>query len=106
MELWYAWGDEADTQSVPPRIAALLENAMDVDPRAVSSVVPLAEVRLPASTLAPSVVESLAAIVGAEHVRTAAEDRIRHARGKSTSDLLRMRAGDAAEAPDAVVLPG
>jgi alkyldihydroxyacetonephosphate synthase len=32
--------------------------------------------------------------------------RIRHTRGKSTPDLLRIRAGETADAPDAVVLPG
>ena len=33
------------------------------------------------------------------------ETRVRHTRGKSTPDLLRMRAGDGADAPDAVVTP-
>ena len=31
---------------------------------------------------------------------------MRHTRGWSTPDLLRLRAGDASDAPDAVVLPG
>ena len=34
------------------------------------------------------------------------ESRIRHTRGKSTPDLLRLRAGDATAAPDLVLLPG
>jgi alkyldihydroxyacetonephosphate synthase len=39
-------------------------------------------------------------------VLTDDETRIRRTRGKSTPDLLKMRAGDASDAPDAVVRPG
>ncbi len=49
---------------------------------------------------------ALADLVGAEHVLTSDEARVRHTRGKSTPDLMRIRAGDGADAPDAVVLPG
>ena len=38
-------------------------------------------------------------------MRTDHETRVRHTRGKSTPDLLRMRAGDGSDAPDAVVRP-
>ncbi|MGH3241757.1 MAG: FAD-binding oxidoreductase, partial [Spirillospora sp.] len=34
------------------------------------------------------------------------ESRVRHTRGKSTPDLLRIRAGETSDAPDSVVLPG
>lgn len=57
--------------------------------------------RLPSGTL-----ESLSAAVGAGNVLSDHEARIRHTRGKSTPDLLRLRAGDAAAAPDLVLLPG
>src|SRR6202011_5900923 len=46
------------------------------------------------------------AAVGGEHVLTDDESRVRHTRGKSTPDLLRLRGGDASDAPDAVALPG
>ena len=45
-------------------------------------------------------------IVGDEHVLTDDDLRRRRTRGKSTPDLLRSRAGDFADAPDAVVRPG
>ena len=46
------------------------------------------------------------ALLGAEHVLTDDETRRLRTRGKSTPDLLRARAGDLADAPDAVVRPG
>src|SRR5262245_48574542 len=105
MELWYAWGDESDTVSVPPRVSMLLETALGVTGGGPPPPA-LGDVRVPPSRLPLSVVEGLAAVVGADHVRTADEDRVRHTRGKSTPDLLLARAGDASAAPDAVVLPG
>jgi alkyldihydroxyacetonephosphate synthase len=56
--------------------------------------------RLPAETLA-----ALAEVVGVPNVQTDAGIRALHAGGKSYLDLLRRRAGDFADAPDAVVLP-
>lgn len=58
------------------------------------------------SRLAFDTAGRLAAIVGSEHLADDSECRIRHLRGKSTPDLLRLRLGDLADAPDAVVLPG
>ena len=50
-------------------------------------------------------VAELAGLVGDDNVWTDDESRVRHTRGKSTPDLLKLRAGDASDAPDAVVLP-
>ena len=61
---------------------------------------------LPASGLSPALLDALRAVLGAEHVRTDDETRRLRTRGKSTPDLLRMRAGDLTDAPDAVVRPG
>ena len=44
-------------------------------------------------------------MVGAANVLADDESRIRHTRGKSTPDLLRLRSGDASGAPDVVLLP-
>jgi alkyldihydroxyacetonephosphate synthase len=66
----------------------------------------LDEVRLPPPALPGTARAALVAALGDDAVRTGAADRIRHTRGKSTVDLLRLRAGDADEAPDAVVCPG
>ncbi|MBW3641265.1 MAG: FAD-binding oxidoreductase, partial [Actinobacteria bacterium] len=43
--------------------------------------------------------------VGDAYVREDHRSRVRHTRGKSTPDLLRLRSGDGGDAPDVVVLP-
>jgi alkyldihydroxyacetonephosphate synthase len=105
MNLWYGWGDAADAMTLPPDVTALLEEALGVTP---SSARPpaLDQVRLPGSALDPLVAAELATAVGDANVRDSVEDRVRHTRGKSTVDLLRLRSGDGADAPDALVLPG
>lgn len=74
-------------------------------PRAAA--LPLEEIGVPAPPLDADARRALEAAVGqrARDVRTDAESRIRHTRGKSTPDLLRMRAGDVTDTPAAVVLP-
>jgi alkyldihydroxyacetonephosphate synthase len=67
---------------------------------------PLADVRVPPVRLDADVLGALGAVVGDGHLRTDDESRVRHTRGRSTSDLLRIRSGDAEDAPDAVVSPG
>jgi alkyldihydroxyacetonephosphate synthase len=59
--------------------------------------VPLDQVRLPESRLPERLV--------AEGASTDREDRIRHAAGKSYPDLIRIRSGDASNAPDGVLYP-
>jgi alkyldihydroxyacetonephosphate synthase len=88
-----------------PQIRDLLVQALGVKhdtpgPRSMASVT------LPEPRLAPEAVHALSEAVGAEHARADAETRIRHTRGKSTPDLLRLRAGDTADAPDLVLAPG
>ena len=99
---WSGWGDPAHAVSLPPRLRALLENALGVRPPERPTVT-LDEIGLPAPGFDPV---GLGAIVGEGYVRTSAEDRIRHTRGKSTVDLLRIRAGAVHDAPDVVVVPG
>jgi alkyldihydroxyacetonephosphate synthase len=68
--------------------------------------VPLDEIRLKPSRLEPDVVTRLTDLLGEDNLRTDRQSRLRHAGGKSYLDLLRHRAGDASEAPDAVAAPG
>jgi alkyldihydroxyacetonephosphate synthase len=63
----------------------------------------LSDVRLPSPQPLP---EAIAATVGAEHVFSGEEDRLRHAAGQGYADLVRKRSGRLEAAPDAVVLPG
>lgn len=67
--------------------------------------VPLEEVRLRPSLLDDLQQAMFVEALGAEHVSLMAEDRVRHAGGKSTADLYRRRSGDALAAPDAVLSP-
>src|SRR5688500_14579298 len=101
--LWSGWGDPAKARELPDQIRTLLRDLMGVGEPV--EAVALEEVRLPRPTLSPAALAELAAVVGAAHVRTDHESRVRHTRGKSTPDLMRLREGDASDAPDAVVLP-
>ncbi len=56
--------------------------------------------------LGPAALSALTEIVGRANVVDDDIARVAHCRGKSTSDLLRIRGGDVVDAPDAVVLPG
>jgi alkyldihydroxyacetonephosphate synthase len=100
---WARWGDPAEAHPLPDAARELVELAFG--PATEHPLVPLDQVRLPEPALADDLVAGLRATVGAEHVRLDHETRVRHTRGRSTPDLLRMRAGDGAAAPDAVVRP-
>ncbi|MEW9549348.1 FAD-binding oxidoreductase [Nonomuraea sp. NPDC050783] len=102
---WCGWGDPAKARELPEQVRGLLRDLLGVRaPHAPAAT--LESVRLPPVALTPAHLAALAGVVGAEHVRTGHEERVRHTRGKSTPDLLRLRAGDGSDAPDAVVLPG
>ena len=94
------WGDPAAATPLPDSALGLVELAFGLQDRpAVLGAVP------PRSTLDSVLLDQLRAIVGPDHVLVDDESRILRTRGKSTPDLLRARAGDLADAPDAVVRP-
>ena len=104
--LWSGWGDPAKAAR-PARTApqaapghARRTRPGDARPRAS------ARCGWPPSRCRRSFSPSCAASSATDHVRSDDDARIRHTRGKSTPDLMRMRAGDGSDAPDAVVLPG
>jgi alkyldihydroxyacetonephosphate synthase len=101
---WWGWGNPDHDSALPPHAVALLRAELGVD-GVVSRHVPLEEVRLGAASLPGGVRDRLAAIVGADGVRDDRMARVLHAAGKSYPDLVRQRAGDCSQAPDAVVLP-
>ncbi|HEX6327710.1 MAG TPA: FAD-binding oxidoreductase [Jiangellaceae bacterium] len=101
---WRGWGDPARATSLPEPVVELLRQALGVQP--ATPPVDIGEVRLPERSLPRPAYQALLELVGAGHVKSDPETRIRHTRGKSTADLLRIRAGDALDAPDAVVVPG
>ncbi|WP_344907668.1 FAD-binding oxidoreductase [Actinomadura meridiana] len=103
--LWNGWGDPDRAAPLPEPVVTLLRDLLGVRPASAPPVA-LADVSVPESRLPPGALIDLARIVGDRHVRADRESRVRHTRGKSTSDLLRLRSGEAVDAPDAVVLPG
>jgi alkyldihydroxyacetonephosphate synthase len=102
---WSGWGDPAERAELPDEVRKLLSDALGVKPPAAAAV-GMAELKLPPSRLGAATIERLSAIVGAANASAQDEARIRHTRGKSTVDLLRLRAGDVADAPDLVLAPG
>ncbi|GAA3559788.1 FAD-binding oxidoreductase [Streptomyces osmaniensis] len=103
--LWSGWGDPAKAAPLPETVIGLLRDLLGVKPRTAGPVA-LEDIAAPQPGLEPAARQALAAAVGGEeHVRTDAETRIRHTRGKSTPDLLRIRDGEVEDVPAAVVLP-
>lgn len=104
--LWSGWGDPAKAAPLPESVTGLLRDLLGVVPRE-SGPSSLDEIAVPDSGLTDAARAALIACVGdGTHVRTDAECRVRHTRGKSTPDLLRIRAGEVDDIPAAVVLPG
>jgi alkyldihydroxyacetonephosphate synthase len=60
---------------------------------------------MPSSVLSEPARRALVDVVGEEQVREDRLSRVAHAAGRSYPDLVRLRAGDASSAPDAVVTP-
>ncbi|WP_029382562.1 FAD-binding oxidoreductase [Streptomyces leeuwenhoekii] len=104
---WNGWGDPARATPLPGTVTGLLRDWLGVEPRE-GRAARLEEIAVPGPALGEEARRALLSAVGdrAEWLRTDAESRIRHTRGKSTPDLLRMRSGDLADTPAAVVLPG
>jgi alkyldihydroxyacetonephosphate synthase len=94
------WGDPANPVDLPAAAVDALKH-LGVRRPAVGPVDPVDRPGLTATQLS-----FLAGVVGAEHVTTDLESRWAHTRGYSTPDLLRHRAGDTSDMPDAVVYPG
>jgi alkyldihydroxyacetonephosphate synthase len=102
---WNAWGDPDAAKPLSEGIRTLLKQALGVTD---SPTAELDEdrVRLRPPQLANGDREALAGIVGTEYRRMGDRDRLLHAGGKSTLDLLRRKDSGVQDAPDAVLLPG
>ncbi|MES2818502.1 MAG: FAD-binding oxidoreductase [Pseudomonadota bacterium] len=94
MRRWNGWGDEATVVELPAHGAGFLAARIGPGRRLADADLASVLARVPLSRLAahPLVV-------------TAAEDRVRHARGQSLPDWLAMRAGDFGVFPDGVAYP-
>jgi alkyldihydroxyacetonephosphate synthase len=95
------WGDPASAADLPDSARGLIELAFGLADTPAS-----APGSVPPPALSAELLASLRGVLGAEHVLVDDETRRLRTRGKSTPDLLRARAGDLSDAPDAVVRPG
>src|ERR1700739_500350 len=102
---WNAWGDPHETKPLSDGIRSLLKQALGVSDSTAAELDP-DQVALRPSQLANDHREALVAIVGSDYCRVGDRDRLLHAGGKSTLDLLRRKDSGVQEAPDAVLLPG
>src|SRR5947209_16172545 len=102
---WSGWGDPALVPELPEQVRALLTAGLGVK-RAPGPPGPIGDLEVPACRLSSEAVDAMREVVGEAGILADDEARIRHTRGKSTPDLLRLRFGDVRDAPDLVVLPG
>jgi alkyldihydroxyacetonephosphate synthase len=103
---WWGWGEDGHPVSLPEPALALLREELGDDLAGRHAPVGLEEVRLPEPRLPAGARSRLEAAVGADRVLDDRSARVAHAAGRSYADLVRLRSGDAARAPDAVVEPG
>jgi alkyldihydroxyacetonephosphate synthase len=103
---WWGWGDDAHAVDLPEAALSPLSERLGTDPGFRATPVALEDVRLPDVRLAQATRGRLEQAVGAKAVTDERLLRLVHAGGKSYPDLVRMRRGDASNAPDAVVAPG
>ncbi|HEY3507446.1 MAG TPA: FAD-binding oxidoreductase [Actinocatenispora sp.] len=100
---WNGW-EPTGRPPLPPAARRELTRLLGGWP-APTPPVPLADVTLPEPALPADARTALDAALGPEHVTSDRTERIRHAAGRSYLDLVRLRAGDAGSAPDAVLRP-
>lgn len=105
--IWYGWADPTRAKPLSAGALAYLRSTLKLESIEKTHLpVDFSSIALSPSTLTASVLTDLQEICGTEHVSTADSDRIIHSGGKSTPDLLRIRAGKVHSTPDAVLFPG
>jgi alkyldihydroxyacetonephosphate synthase len=102
---WSGWGDPEHKTELSPQLLTLVQGALQIKHPGLPAPA------LDALTLAPSALsgdalDALRTAIGEDNVLLDHEARVRHLRGKSTPDLLKLRVGDTTDAPDAVIVPG
>jgi alkyldihydroxyacetonephosphate synthase len=105
MMRWWGWGRDEDSIELPPAAAELLRDELGLGGDERGTRVALEQVALPPIRLGDAARRALEGAVGAAAVLDSHEIRVGHGTGRSYPDLVRLRAGDAGGAPDAVVYP-
>ncbi|OGQ92918.1 MAG: hypothetical protein A2284_03890 [Deltaproteobacteria bacterium RIFOXYA12_FULL_61_11] len=104
---WWGWGHPAVRYELARKPRALAFLAQRLGMREYRPLPPPdpAQVTLPASTLGHPALTAFRRLLGEERCRNDHAERLCHARGKSYPDLLALRGGTLAEAPDLVLYP-
>jgi len=98
---WAGWGDPEKRMALPTAALEMLRSELgETEPM---RSVELDEVGLPAPRPLPGAIVDA---VNQASVLVAHEQRVRRSAGRSYPDLVRLRGGRLAAAPDAVVMPG
>lgn len=100
----WAWGDPGRRPGLAPHVRRHLTRTLG--PAAPTPPSAAAPVSLPPGALPPACREELLAVVGPGWLREDSDTRLRHATGRSFTDLVALRSGALLPAPDAVVRPG
>jgi alkyldihydroxyacetonephosphate synthase len=98
---WWGWGDPAVEPELDAEALATLRERIG-ELRPAPRAAELEGFELPEPAPLPA---ALGEAVGADGVFATTEDRVRHATGCGYLDLVRLRSGRLAAAPDAVLLP-
>ena len=104
---WWGWGAPDKTYPLESRPSAWpwLRAKLGISEEVSRPPVDAGAIQLPPVRLPAEVLDALALAVGEVNVTTQAGDRLTHAYGKSYRDLVRIRAGQVENPPDAVVYP-
>ena len=101
---WSGWGDPSLKPALSGDVLELVTASLGIRERGRPAG-SIADVTLPPGRIEPSTTARLSELLGADNVAAESEARLRHMRGKSLTDLLRLRDGELGGAPDLVVLP-
>jgi alkyldihydroxyacetonephosphate synthase len=101
---WWGWGDPSRTVELPPHALEVVRAELGV-PGERNRPAGFEQVQVSEPALPRKAAQSLADLLGPEWLHEDRLSRVTHAAGKGYPDLVRLRAGDATSAPDAVVYP-
>jgi alkyldihydroxyacetonephosphate synthase len=101
---WWGWGDPQHPPGLPPHALSFLDETVGLGAK-LHPPVALEHVRLDPPAIPSATLDALREVVGSQHVRDDHAERVAHAAGKGYPDLVRLRAGAPAGAPDAVLYP-
>ena len=104
---WNGWGWAGRPDDVTARdeVWSWLATELGMPSLLATPARSLDDITVPPSRLSATDWHVLSALIGLDRIRDDTFERAFHARGQSYHDLLRLRAGDLRDAPDAVVYP-